>query len=99
VVLPTYTVVILKKGPTFNRETDGPLIWEHGRRNFSLRADGKLVIVCPVDDGSDVAGVGIFDLSPEETIETMNGDPGVRAGTFLFEIHECRSFPGDRLPS
>ena len=100
-LLPTtrlYSVVILKAGP--NRHTDGAdaIIWEHGRRNFSLRADGLLSIVCPVADGTEVNGVGIFNLDPDETRKVMDDDPGVRAGVFVYEVHPCRSFPGDALP-
>ena len=36
------------------------ILWEHGRRNFALRAEGLLAIVCPVNDGSQVKGVGIL---------------------------------------
>jgi hypothetical protein len=75
------------------------IIWEHGRRNFSLRADGLLAIVCPVRDGSDVCGVGIFTVSPQETASIMDEDPGVKAGVFVYELHACRSFPGDALPA
>jgi hypothetical protein len=90
--------MILKAGP--NRHMDGvdAIIWEHGRRNFSLRADGLLSIVCPVIDGSDVCGIGIFNLDPDETRAVMDDDPGVRAGVFTYEAHPCRSFPGDVLP-
>lgn len=101
-LLPTtraYTVVILKAGP--NRAMDGAdaIVWEHGRRNFGLRAEGKLAIVCPVADGSDVSGVAIFDLDEARTRAVMDEDPGVRAGVFTYEVHPCRSFPGDALPS
>jgi hypothetical protein len=101
-LLPTtrpYTAVILKAGP--NRHMDGVegIVWEHGRRNFGLRADGQLSIVCPVNDGSDVTGIGIFDLGVAETAAIMDGDPGVRAGVFTYELHACRSFPGDALPA
>jgi hypothetical protein len=94
----TYTTVILKGGP--NRHMDGAdaIVWEHGRRNFSLRADGLLSIVCPVIDGSDVCGIGIFNLDPEQTRAVMDDDPGVEAGIFTYEVHLCRSFPGDALP-
>jgi len=27
----------------------------------------------------------------------MDGDPGVMAGIFTYEVHLCRSFPGDKL--
>jgi uncharacterized protein YciI len=93
-----YCVVILKHGP--NKQMDGveKIIWEHGRRNFMLRADGVLSIVCPVNDGSDISGVGIFNASVEEVQKIMDEDPGVQAGVFVYEIHASRSFPGDSLP-
>ncbi|HEY2292060.1 MAG TPA: hypothetical protein VGM86_15280 [Thermoanaerobaculia bacterium] len=93
-----YCVVILKAGP--NRQTPGveKIVWEHGRRNFQLRADGPLAIVCPVMDGSEVSGIGIFNAGVEETRALMEEDPGVRAGVFVYEVHPCRSFPGDSLP-
>jgi hypothetical protein len=33
---------------------------DHGRRNFALRRDGKLYVVCAIRDDTDVAGVGVF---------------------------------------
>ena len=94
----SYSLVILKAGP--NRRAPGAdaIVWEHGRRNFSLRAERSLAVVCPVGDGSDVCGIGIFDRTVEATREIMEGDPGVRAGVFTYEVHPCRSFPGDALP-
>ena len=94
----SYCLVILKAGVKRNEPGVDKIIWEHGRRNFSLRSDGVLSIVCPVTDGSDVAGIGIFNASVEEVKEIMDGDPGVKAGVFVYEAHACRSFPGDSLP-
>lgn len=93
-----YSVVILKAGP--NRQTPGveKIVWEHARRNFQLRADGLLSVVCPVMDGSEVSGIGIFNAGVEETRALMEEDPGVRAGVFVYEVHPSRSFPGDSLP-
>ena len=93
-----YCLMVLKAGP--NRHAPGvdAIVWEHGRRNFSLRADGSLSIVCPVGDGSDVCGIGIFDLTVDAARRIMDEDPGVRAGVFTYELHPCRSFPGDALP-
>jgi hypothetical protein len=104
--LPTtrsYTIVVLKAGPNFSppgeRSPDvDKVVWEHGRRNFSLRAAGLLSIVCPVADGSGVTGLSIFNADPDRVRKIMNGDPGVKAGVFTFDIHPTRSFPGDRLP-
>jgi hypothetical protein len=93
-----YCIVILRAGPKSKEPGVEKIIWEHGRRNFALRADGLLPIVCPVIDGSDVRGVGIFNTSVEETKKIMDEDPGVKAGVFIYELHECRSFPGACLP-
>jgi len=64
-----------------------------------LRADGLLNIVCPIGDGSDLCGIGIFNSSLEETKKIMDADPGVMAEIFIYELHSCRSFPGDSLPA
>jgi hypothetical protein len=93
-----YSIVILKAGPHKNDEGAEKIIWEHGRRNFELRADGVLPIVCPVSDGSDVSGIGIFNAPIEEVKKIMDEDPGVKAGIFVYEIHACRSFPDACLP-
>lgn len=93
-----YCVVILKAGPKRNEASTPGIVWEHGRRNFELRAEGKLAVVCPVNDGSEVNGLGIFTTDLEETKRIMDGDPGVKAGIFVYEVHVCRSFPGDALP-
>jgi hypothetical protein len=93
-----YTLVILKSGPEYVVPGVEKTIWEHGRRNFSLRAAGLLSIVCPVNDGSGVAGVGIFNTDSAEAKKIMDEDPGVKQGIFVYELHPCRSFPGDKLP-
>ena len=94
----SYTVVILHGTDKLKQPDAMKIVWEHGRRNFQLRADGALPIVCPISDGSDVTGVGILNASLEEAHKIMEGDPAVQAGLFTFELHACRSFPGDALP-
>ena len=93
-----YTVVILKCTPKRDESGADKIIWEHGRRNFTLRAEGVLPIVCPVTDGSELSGVGIFNASEEETKKIMDEDPGVKTGVFIYEVHTCRGFPGSCLP-
>lgn len=95
----SYTVVLLKATPGFYEPGARAIIWEHGRRNFSLRADGLLSIVCPVTDDSEYAGVGIFNATPDQVARLMDADPGVTAGIFTYEVHPVRSFPGDALPA
>jgi len=94
----SYTVVILRKTTKYGEPGTDKIIWEHGRRNFQLREEGLLPIVCPVRDESDVSGVGIFTATPEEVKTIYDEDPGVKAGVFTYEIHTCRGFPGDSLP-
>ena len=93
-----YTIVILKAGPNINQEGAEKIIWEHGRRNYELRADGVLAIVCPIGDGSGVMGLDIFNATVDEAKKIIDEDPAVKAGVFVYEIHPCRSFPGDSLP-
>jgi hypothetical protein len=93
-----YTILILRKGANYDSPGSDKIIWEHGRRNFSLRADGRLAVVCPVNDGSDVTGIGIFTTDVDQTRTIIDDDPGVRAGVFVYETHASRGFPGDALP-
>jgi hypothetical protein len=93
-----YTAVILKATEKIKDSGTKKIIWEHGRRNFQLREEGILSIVCPINDGSGISGVGIFNRNPDEVSEIMDGDPGVMAGIFTYEVHSTRSFPGDKLP-
>ena len=88
-----YSIMILRSGPKRHQ----PNI--ERRRNLELRAENKIAIVCPVTDDSDVCGLCIFNTEPNETQRIMEGDPGVQAGVFLFELHPCRGFPGDSLPA
>ena len=92
-----YSLVLLEHTPKRDEPGADKIIWEHGRRNFTLRADGLLPIICRVTDGSELSGVGIFNASVEETKKIMDEDPGVKAGVFVYKVHICRSFPGSCL--
>ena len=94
----TYTMVILRPGANYGGDNDAT-IWEHGRRNFALRAEGKLAIVVPITDDTDACGLGIFDAGADEVTGLMDSDPGVQAGVFTYEVHPFRGFPGDTLPA
>jgi len=94
-----YTLVLLRQGPNYDAPGRDPIVWEHGRRNFELRADGKLAIVCPVFDDTSLCGIGVFDASEDEVAALMQGDPGVQAGVFEYDVHPVRSFPGSALPA
>ena len=93
-----YTVVILKRGPGYDPPNSDATIWEHGRRNFALRAAGLLSIVCPISDGSRMAGVCVFVSDATQTDAIMAADPAVCAEVLSYEVHPTRSFAGDCLP-
>jgi hypothetical protein len=94
-----YVLVMLRQGPNWDLPERDAIIWEHGRRNFALRATGVLSIVCPIPDESHWCGIGLFDASEETVRRIMEDDPGVRAGIFTLELHAVLSFAGDRLPT
>ena len=94
----TYSLMVLKPTPEYFAEGSRPIVWEHGRRNMALQAAGIMPIVCPVGD-DEISGIGIFNTDPDEARAIMADDPGVRAGIFTIEVHACRAFPGDALPS
>jgi hypothetical protein len=93
-----YALVVLKPTPEYHQADARPIVWEHGRRNMALQAAGIMPIVCPVGD-EEISGIAIFNTDPDEVHAIMADDPGVRAGIFTFEVHPCRAFPGDALPS
>ena len=93
-----YTVMILRKTAKRNEPGADAIIWEHGRRNFQLRRDGTLSIVCPIRDETDIAGVCIFNADAQEVKRIYDEDPAIKAGILVFEIHPTRTFPGDSLP-
>jgi hypothetical protein len=72
------------------------LVWEHGRRNFQLRASGELALVGPAVE-YPYAGIGVFNVPPTETARLMDEDPAVKAGIFSYELVSWRTFPGDKL--
>jgi hypothetical protein len=93
-----YTVVILHRTAKRDEPGANEIVWEHGRRNFELKRDGQLCIVCPAfRDESDNAGLCIFSTGIEETRRIMEGDPAVSKGILTYEIHRVTGFPGDSL--
>jgi len=93
-----YSVIILTEGLNANKPGVEKIKWEHGRRNFSLRRNGLLSIVCPVSGGGSIVGIGIFNASVDEVKKIMDEDPAVREDVLRYQVLDCRSFPGDCLP-
>lgn len=93
-----YSIVIMKSTGDLTKPGIGPVLREHARRNFRLRSEGVLPVVCPVTGDSEIVGVGIMTTTPDKAREIMEEDPCVLLGIFTFEVYPCKSFPGDTLP-
>ena len=94
----SYVGIVLIEGPNYNSPEAKAIIYQHGKRNMSLRKAGKFPVIFPVTDGGRIKGMGVFCVSEDEVREIMNGDPGVQAGIFTYELHAVRGFPGATLP-
>jgi len=94
----TYTLVLISRGPRYDSPDRDSTVWRHGRRNFALRENDGLAIVCPVRDDTDLCGLYIFDRDREAVTTIMENDPGVMSGVFVFEVYAIVGFPGDSLP-
>jgi uncharacterized protein YndB with AHSA1/START domain len=92
-----YTVVLLRATDRCVRPDVDAIIWEHGRRNMALVEAGELLVVLPVPDDTTLAGVGVFAGDPEQVTAILDGDPGVQAGIFRYEVHPAQGFPGAAL--
>jgi hypothetical protein len=93
-----YSLVVLRRTSAYARPAADPVIWEHGRRNMALAEAGLMPVVLPVMDDTDLAGLGVFAASAEDTAAILEDDPGVRAGIFGYQVHPVRGFPGAALP-
>jgi hypothetical protein len=93
-----YSLALLRWGPKRNMDGADAIELEHQRRMVSLRADGVIAILCPVVSDT-VSGVAIMNVPPEEARTVMDGDPCVRAGMIVCDVHACAGFPGDALPA
>ena len=94
-----YTLALLRVAEGADLAAARPLLWEHGRRNFGLRAEGLLPLIFRAADDSDWAGVGVFTASPDEVERILADDPAIQAGVLTYELHPMKSFPGDGLPT
>ena len=70
---------------------------EHQRRMVSLRAEGVIAVLCPVQS-EGLCGVAIMTQPVEQARETIAADPCVQAGMMTAEVLPCVGFPGDSLP-
>ncbi len=98
-----YCLVLLKAGPAYVPPDTRPpeqakIVREHGRRNMALRRDGKMAMVAPVRNVWPIVGMCIMAVDEDETRAIMDGDPGIHAGIFTYDLATWYGVPGDGLP-
>ena len=98
-----YTLVVLRKGPTYQPPDTRPpeqsaIVREHGRRNMALQQEGKLAIVGPLGGGGDSVGLYIFTVPEDEVRAIMDADVAYLAQIFTYDVMAFYGFLGDALP-
>jgi hypothetical protein len=93
-----FSLALLSWGPERHRAGADAIELEHQRRMVSLRADGVIVVLCPIASDT-LAGIAIIDLPADDARVIMDEDPCVQARMMVCEVHPCHGFPGDALPA
>lgn len=92
-----YSLVQLSWAPGRHQQGADSIEREHQRRLVSLRAEGAIAVLCPVQSDG-VCGVAIMTQTVEQARETMALDPCVLAGMMTVVVLPCVGFRGDSLP-
>ena len=92
-----YSLVQLTWAAGRHREHADTIEQEHQRRMVTLRAEGAIAVLCPVQS-DELCGMAIMTQTLEQARETMAADPCVQAGMMTVEVLACLGFPGDSLP-
>lgn len=95
-----YALVLLKAGPKRDRPKDeaAALQMAHLKHLLTLRAAGKIALVGPLTDDSDLRGLAVYNTPVEEARRLAEADPAVQAGSLVVEAHPWFGLPGDALP-
>ena len=94
-----YTLVLLGRGPDYGTPESQPVIWEHGRRNFQLRASGALALVGPLTDGGAFVGMVRIHRRTRRNMHTDGGGSGHRGGNPDLRNPHLEVVSGDGLPA
>ena len=88
--LKPYFFVLLKKGPTRDQDsaTAAKIQQGHMQNINALAASGMLNVAGPFLDEGDMRGIFVFDCTSEDSVKAMiEGDPAIKAGRLIYEIH------------
>jgi uncharacterized protein YciI len=88
--LRTYQLAFLRRGPRWTAE-ETPAVTALQERHMAhireMAATGKLVAAGPFLDGGELAGIFVFDATPEDARRLADQDPAVQAGRLVLEFH------------
>ncbi len=89
--LVQFQMAILKKGPKWigpQAPETQKILHQHLINVLALLDSGKAVIAGPFGDDTDIAGIFILRGSSSDEAKTwVDGDPAVKAGLFIAEVH------------
>jgi uncharacterized protein len=86
----TYQLAFLRRGPRWTAEKSPAVkaVQEgHMAHIREMGASGKLVAAGPFLDDGPLAGIFVFDATPEEARALADRDPAVQAGRLLLDLH------------
>jgi uncharacterized protein YciI len=86
----TYSFVLLRRGPAWTANLPPAvrrLLDRHQQNIQRLTREGSLILAGPVEGTGDLRGVFIFDADTVTTRRLLAGDPAIKAGRFVPEIH------------
>ena len=91
-----YTLVLFRRGPA-SREVPGyeRIHLEHLQHLTKLQILGKLVLNGPTLGESEISGVSIYAIDPEEARALAEADPKVKSGHLTVEVIPWVAVPSD----
>ncbi len=99
--MKSYVLCLLKEGPERNQDSTeyAELMKGHLAHFNHLAEMGKIAMVGPIDEGSDLKGIIIFDVATiEEARKLEEQDPMIQANRLTMELHTWWAEKGATLP-
>jgi uncharacterized protein YciI len=96
-----YIVVILKEGKNLGLDEAAQAKEQeaHLKYLFTLKEQGKLPIFGPFFNSGELSGLCVFNSDNMEEVKSLiEGDPHIKSGHLIYEIHQWFSIPGSALP-
>jgi len=97
--LNPYILVVLYKGENYHKDDTPDIIRsQHLPHIFKQKEAGILSIAMPVRDETNIAAIGIYNLTDKEQLKDwLEKDPAVIQGIFTYEMLSSIGMQGDTL--